>query len=192
VPLKELHAELESVESAKGAKRLMMAIAYKDRVDVETIAARYAIPQSTIYYWLDRLDKEPLSEALKDDSRPGRPSKLSPEQRATVADWVDKDAATGPPERNWTVGRHPSTSYACRLFLPVEYASIALSWAKLLEPPKLTTGVRHGTAAQHDERPVDSRLPRTRRHDGPRQRLHRRSEEVVPPVLYYRVKRQSR
>ncbi|TSD08900.1 helix-turn-helix domain-containing protein [Haloglomus irregulare] len=102
VPLEELHAELESVESAKGAKRLMVAIAYKDGVDVETIAARYAIPQSTIYYWLDRLDKEPLSEALEDDNRPGRPSKLSPEQRATVADWVDKDAATGSPERNWT------------------------------------------------------------------------------------------
>ncbi|PAU82930.1 phosphoenolpyruvate carboxykinase [Halorubrum salipaludis] len=32
------------------------------------------------------------------------------------------------------VGRHPETSYVCRLFLPAEYGRIALSWAKLLEP----------------------------------------------------------
>jgi len=33
------------------------------------------------------------------------------------------------------VGRHPETSYTCRLFVPTEYARIALSWGKLLEPP---------------------------------------------------------
>jgi len=33
-----------------------------------------------------------------------------------------------------TVGRHPETSFVCRLFVPVEYARIALAWAKLLEP----------------------------------------------------------
>ncbi|WP_206664913.1 phosphoenolpyruvate carboxykinase (ATP) [Halorubrum salsamenti] len=32
------------------------------------------------------------------------------------------------------VGRHPETSYVCRLYLPAEYGRIALSWAKLLEP----------------------------------------------------------
>ncbi|MGZ0746303.1 phosphoenolpyruvate carboxykinase (ATP) [Haloparvum sp. AD34] len=32
------------------------------------------------------------------------------------------------------VGRHPDSSYVCRLFLPKEYGRIALSWAKLLEP----------------------------------------------------------
>jgi phosphoenolpyruvate carboxykinase (ATP) len=35
---------------------------------------------------------------------------------------------------NRSVGRHPETSYACRLFLFAEYARIALSWAKLIEP----------------------------------------------------------
>lgn len=33
-----------------------------------------------------------------------------------------------------TVGRHPDTSFVCRLYVPVEYARIALAWAKLLEP----------------------------------------------------------
>ena len=32
------------------------------------------------------------------------------------------------------VGRHPDTSYVCRLFLPRKYGRIALAWAKLLEP----------------------------------------------------------
>ncbi|MCD2203333.1 phosphoenolpyruvate carboxykinase (ATP) [Halobacterium sp. KA-6] len=32
------------------------------------------------------------------------------------------------------VGRHPDSSYVCRLYLPKEYGRIALSWAKLLEP----------------------------------------------------------
>ena len=32
------------------------------------------------------------------------------------------------------VGRHPETSYTCRLFVPRAYARIALAWAKLLEP----------------------------------------------------------
>jgi phosphoenolpyruvate carboxykinase (ATP) len=32
------------------------------------------------------------------------------------------------------VGRHPETSFVCRLFVPKEYSRIALAWAKLLEP----------------------------------------------------------
>ncbi|MDY6768752.1 MAG: phosphoenolpyruvate carboxykinase (ATP) [Candidatus Nanohaloarchaea archaeon] len=32
------------------------------------------------------------------------------------------------------LGRHPAASYTCRLFVPEQYARIALSWAKLLEP----------------------------------------------------------
>jgi phosphoenolpyruvate carboxykinase (ATP) len=32
------------------------------------------------------------------------------------------------------VGRHPDTAFTCRLFVPQEYARIALAWGKLLEP----------------------------------------------------------
>lgn len=32
------------------------------------------------------------------------------------------------------VGRHPDLSFVCRYFVPVEYARIALAWAKLLDP----------------------------------------------------------
>ena len=32
------------------------------------------------------------------------------------------------------VGRHPDTSYVCRLFVPKEYSRIALAWANLFDP----------------------------------------------------------
>jgi len=32
------------------------------------------------------------------------------------------------------VGRHPDSSYTCRLFVPKSYARIALAWGKLMEP----------------------------------------------------------
>jgi len=32
------------------------------------------------------------------------------------------------------VGRHPETSFTCRLYVPKSYARIALAWGKLLEP----------------------------------------------------------
>jgi phosphoenolpyruvate carboxykinase (ATP) len=56
------------------------------------------------------------------------------------ADWsAIADALEGVGDRDLvcldrTVGRHPETSFVCRLFVPSEYARIALAWAKLLEP----------------------------------------------------------
>lgn len=84
----QLQAALEEVTSAKGAKRLMVALAYKDGVDVGVLSGRYSIPQSTIYYWLDRFEERGLEEALEDEHRPGRPPKLTAEQRAEVESWV--------------------------------------------------------------------------------------------------------
>jgi transposase len=81
-------------------------LAYKDGVDVTEIERRYGIPQSTVYYWLNRLEERPLQEALTDEGRPGRPPKLTAEQRATVDSWL-----SGPPESGdeasveWTAKR---------------------------------------------------------------------------------------
>jgi transposase len=102
----DLKSALEDAESAKAAKRLMIALAYKDGVDVTEIERRYGIPQSTVYYWLNRLEERPLQEALTDERRPGRPPKLTAEQRATVDSWL-----SGPPESGdeasveWTAKR---------------------------------------------------------------------------------------
>lgn len=83
-----LRAALADVDDAKAAMRLMIALAYKDGVDVDVLSDRYGVPESTLYYWLDRFESAPVREAATDDSRPGRPSKLSAEQRRAVANWL--------------------------------------------------------------------------------------------------------
>lgn len=83
-----LLSALEDASGAKAAKRLMLALAYTDGVAVETLSARYGVPESTIYYWFERIESGPVEAAVTDEPRPGRPPELSTEQRARVADWL--------------------------------------------------------------------------------------------------------
>jgi transposase len=76
-----LRDALGKASSAKAAKRLMIALAYADGVRVETLSERYDIPRATVYSWLDRFEHQSISEAITDESRPGRPSKLNASQR---------------------------------------------------------------------------------------------------------------
>jgi transposase len=121
----QLQAALEEATSAKSAKRLVVALAYKDGVDTSVLSTRYGIPQSTIYYWLDRFEERGIEDALEDEYRPGRPPKLTSEQRAEVESWL-----ANPPEdtEEWTaqhlqqriaeeLGVEYSTAHVHRLFL---------------------------------------------------------------------------
>lgn len=84
----ELREALDGTVDAKATQRLMVAIAYKDGVPVSRLSRRYGIPESTIYYWLERIESKPLSEAIHDETRPGRPPKLTDAQREEVAEWL--------------------------------------------------------------------------------------------------------
>jgi transposase len=86
----ELRRALADAESAKEAKRLVVALDYLDDVAVSTLAERYGIPRSTLYYWLDRFESEPISEAITDEDRPGRPRKLDAEDRRRLRDHLDE------------------------------------------------------------------------------------------------------
>ncbi|WP_128478805.1 helix-turn-helix domain-containing protein [Halorussus pelagicus] len=98
-----LRDQLDAAESAKATKRLMVAIAYKDGVSVSVLSERYGVPESTLYYWLDRIAQKPLSEAVEDDDRPGRPSELTADERAAVFDALaDDPAAYGFESSSWT------------------------------------------------------------------------------------------
>lgn len=77
-----LRDRLDEVESAKAAKRLMVALAYLDGESVSKLGDRYGIPASTLYYWLDRFEERSLDDAIEDQKRPGRPSKLDDDERA--------------------------------------------------------------------------------------------------------------
>lgn len=99
----DLRAALSRVEEAKAAIRLMTAIAYKDGVPVATVSERYGIPRSTVYYWLDRVEAQPLDDALTDQPRPGRPPALSAEERETVESWLAASPdAHGLDAEEWT------------------------------------------------------------------------------------------
>ena len=105
-----LRDALDEVDSAKAAKRLMVALAYKDGVSVTELARRYGVPRSTLYYWLDRFEEFPIPEAIEDEPRPGRPRKLDAEdRRALAADVAGEPSEHGYDADEWTpelVQRH--------------------------------------------------------------------------------------
>ncbi|ADQ69381.1 transposase [Halogeometricum borinquense DSM 11551] len=93
----ELRRTLAEVDSAKEAKRLVVALDYLDDVPVSVLADRYGIPRSTLYYWLDRFETESIEEAITDEDRPGRPRKLDEEDRNRLRSHLD----TTPREYNY-------------------------------------------------------------------------------------------
>jgi transposase len=98
-----LRDALAEVTDAKPTKRLMVALSYLDGEPVSTLATRYGIPRSTVYYWLDRFESEPLESAIRDEDRPGRPPKLDEEQRERLrADLSERPSAHGFDADAWT------------------------------------------------------------------------------------------
>lgn len=105
VVIDDLHDALEEASTGKAAKRLMVALAYKDGVSVETLSERYDIPRSTVYYWLDRFEEMPIEEAVRDDDRPGRPPDLTTEERDELrADLTRSPQTFGFDARAWSAG----------------------------------------------------------------------------------------
>ncbi|WP_115864885.1 helix-turn-helix domain-containing protein [Halorussus litoreus] len=115
VTLAALREQLDAAESPKATKRLMIAIAYKDGVPVSTLSERYGVPESTLYYWLDRIDDKPIAEAVEDDDRPGRPAELGERDRQELFDALSK-----PPEEHGVDGSS-WTPDAVREFIEREF-----------------------------------------------------------------------
>ena len=49
VDMVALRETLRDASNAKATKRLMIALAYADRVRVDTLSERYGIPRATVY-----------------------------------------------------------------------------------------------------------------------------------------------
>jgi transposase len=111
----KLRTVLRDVEDGKAAKRLVVALAYKDGVTVATLSRRYGIPEQTIYEWLDRFESRPLEEAMFDQPRQGRPQKLDPEEWAEVEAALEQTPAEfGYEAEQWTprlVNKHIEDRY---------------------------------------------------------------------------------
>lgn len=81
ISVAELQEALDSVESKKPTQRLMLAILYKQGPSVPMIADWFDMRDDTIYRWFREMDSEPLLDAICDDPPPGRPPKLTDEER---------------------------------------------------------------------------------------------------------------
>ena len=98
-----MRESLADASTAKAAKRLMIALAYADGVRVETLSERYDIPRATVYSWLDRFEHQPISDAIEDESRPGRPPKLTASQRERLSnDLGNSPVEVGYEASEWT------------------------------------------------------------------------------------------
>jgi transposase len=93
IAVDSLREALRTAESAKAAKRLMIALAYKDGVSVDVLSARYGLSRSTVYSWLDRFENRSIEAAIHDDSRPGRPPKLDETQQESVRTALESSPA---------------------------------------------------------------------------------------------------
>lgn len=81
VSVEELEDALANVDGKRETQRLMAAIIYKRGPSVPKIAEWINKREATIYQWFDRIETEPIEDAIQDDPRPGRPPKLSDEER---------------------------------------------------------------------------------------------------------------
>lgn len=88
----ELRSELDRVESKTPALRLVVGLNYKYGATQTEIAEQYGLARKTVYNWLQRLETQPLEQAIVDANRPGRPPKLSATERKELA-----QALTRPP-----------------------------------------------------------------------------------------------
>lgn len=84
VSTQTLRRSLDRVERKQATERLLAAIVYKEGPSVPTIATWFDRHPDTIYRWFDRLERLPVDQAVTDDPRPGRPSKLDPDERARL------------------------------------------------------------------------------------------------------------
>ena len=118
VPDDRLREELARVTDAKGALRLVVALEYKDGASVDALGRRYGIPTSTLYSWLDRFAERPVAEAVEDESRPGRPNRLTDDERDELVETLGNPSTDGETDRSTeSVRDHIEERYGVRYSL---------------------------------------------------------------------------
>lgn len=80
ITVEDLRRALEAVDGKTPAQRLIAAIAYKNGITQTELADWFGVERKTIYNWLARLEEGDLAASARDESRPGRPRKLTGRQ----------------------------------------------------------------------------------------------------------------
>jgi len=105
VSVEELEEALAEATGKREIKRLLVAIIYKRGPSAPMIAEWLDTREQTIYRWFDRLEEEPISQAIQDRQRSGRPSKLDDADRAEFQQAVQNPPSqAGYDEPAWTTG----------------------------------------------------------------------------------------
>jgi len=86
ISLSELSDLKESVDGGIPQERILAAIGRKQGDTLDRLAERHGVVEKTIRNWLSRFEEYPLEEAPFDADRPGRPTKLSAEDRSQLFD----------------------------------------------------------------------------------------------------------
>lgn len=104
VPMEGLRVATESFDEHRSIRRLYAAILYKQGVPAPRIAEWFDVRPATVYGWLDRLEAtESILEAVTDDTRPGRPTKLNEEERGEFFELLSHPpTAVGMDSDKWT------------------------------------------------------------------------------------------
>lgn len=102
----ELRGYLQQVEGGTATLRLVVGINYKHGVAPAELAKWYGVTRVTIHNWLNRLERladESCETVLYDDPRPGRPPKLTAEQREQLASALQQSPSNkGIDATEWT------------------------------------------------------------------------------------------
>lgn len=77
VSVETLEDALDEASGRREIYRVMAAILYKRGPSAPMIAAWLDTREQTVYRWFDRLESEPIEQAISDRPRSGRPAKLS-------------------------------------------------------------------------------------------------------------------
>ena len=88
--VERVREELGDARDPKAIRRLTAAHAYLTGLSPDDIEKKYGWPRQTVYNWLDRFEEREFEDALYDDERPGRPSKLSDDQFQQFAETLNQ------------------------------------------------------------------------------------------------------
>ena len=81
ISVEDLEQILIEIDGYREVQRLIAAIIYKRGPSVPMLAEWLDKREATIYEWFNRLEDHPIRDAIQDEQRPGRPSKLTDEEQ---------------------------------------------------------------------------------------------------------------
>ncbi len=103
VSVEELESALDDAPGKREVERLLVAIIYKRGPSAPMIAEWLDTREQTIYRWFDRLETEPIRQAIQDRPRSGRPPKLNEDSRAEFQEAVhNPPTEVGYDQSAWT------------------------------------------------------------------------------------------